>query len=92
MEIERMYIFGQHRWLGLPVTRLERVRVQGDLDTLTFAQSQVDRLQKTLVELAAQDERVVLLVQLPGISIVNALTLLAAIGDISRFPSAKHLV
>jgi hypothetical protein len=33
-----------------------------------------------------------LLVQLPGISIVNALTLLAAIGDISRFPSAKHLV
>lgn len=79
-------------WLGLPVTRLERVRVQGDLDTLTFAQSQVDRLQKTLVELAAHDERVVLLVQLPGISIVNALTLLAAIGDISRFPSAKHLV
>jgi len=79
-------------WLDLPVTPLERVRVQGDLDTLTFAQSQVNRLKKTLVELAAQDERVVLLVQLPGISIVNALTLLAAIGDISRFPSAKHLV
>ena len=79
-------------WLDLPITPLEQVRVQSDLDTLAFAQSQIDRLKKTLVELAAQDERVVLLVQLPGISIITALTLLAAIGDIGRFPSAKHLV
>jgi len=31
-------------------------------------------------------------VQIPGIAWLTALTLLAAIGDISRFPSAKHLV
>lgn len=32
-----------------------------------------------------------LLVQIPGIAWLTALTLLAAIGDISRFPTAKHL-
>jgi transposase len=79
-------------WLDLPITLLERVRVQSDLDTLAFAQSQIDCLEKTMVKLAAEDERVILLVQLPGISIVTALTLLAAIGRISRFPSSKHLV
>ena len=32
------------------------------------------------------------LVQLPGIGLVNAMTILAAVGEIERFPSAKHLV
>lgn len=32
------------------------------------------------------------LIQLPGIGVINALTLLAAIGDITRFTSAKKLV
>jgi transposase len=79
-------------WLSLPVPPLERVRIQCDLDTLVFAQRQLSRLEETLVMLAAQDERVVLLIQLPGIGLITALTLLSAIGDISRFPSAKHLV
>lgn len=79
-------------WLGLPVSALERVRIQCDLDTLAFAQSQLALLEDALVVLAAQDERVILLIQLPGIGLITAVTLLAAIGDISRFPSAKHLV
>ena len=32
------------------------------------------------------------LIQLPGLGVINALTLLAAIGDITRFASAKKLV
>lgn len=32
------------------------------------------------------------LIQLPGFALISAMTVLAAIGDISRFPSAKHLV
>lgn len=47
-------------------------------------------LEKTLTALAARDERVLLLLQLPGI--VTALTLLAAIGDIARFPAPAKLV
>jgi transposase len=84
---------GKHEWwLGLKVSALERVRVQSDLDVLVFAQTQIAHLEEALTALAAQDERVLLLVQIPGIAWLTALTLLAAIGDINRFPSAKHLV
>jgi len=79
-------------WLGLPFSAVERVRIQCDLETLVFAQAQVARLEEAQVAQAAQDERVPLLVQLPGISLIVALTLLAAIGDIFRFPTAKKLV
>lgn len=79
-------------WLTLPVSPLERLRIQNDLDTLAFAQQQVACLEETLTALAAHDERVLLLLQLPGIGIVTALTLLAAIGDIARFPAPAKLV
>jgi len=32
------------------------------------------------------------LVQIPGLALLSAMTVLAAIGDIARFPTAKHLV
>jgi len=79
-------------WLALPVGSLERVRIEGDLDTLDFAQDQVARLERIITAQAAQDERVPLLVQLPGVSIIAAMTILAAIGDITRFPSDRKLV
>jgi len=82
----------QEWWLNLNLTPIQHVRIQSDLDTLTFAQSQIALLEETLTVLAAQDERVLLLIQLPGIGLITAMTLLAAIGDISRFPSAKKLV
>jgi transposase len=42
--------------------------------------------------LAAQDERVSLLVHIPGVSLITALTILASTGPIKRFSSAKKLV
>ncbi|KPL15502.1 MAG: hypothetical protein AMJ93_16525, partial [Anaerolineae bacterium SM23_84] len=77
---------------GLDVTPVERVRIQSNLDTLAFAQSQIALFEETLTTLAAQDERVLLLIQLPGMGLITAMTLLAAMGDISRFPTAKKLV
>jgi transposase len=79
-------------WLGLPVSPLERQRIACDLDTLAFAEQQTAALGQTLTTLAADEQRLVLLIQLPGISLLVALTILAAIGDIRRFPDAKHLV
>jgi transposase len=79
-------------WLELEISALEQARVRCDLDTLVFAQTQIDLLEEAMAALAAQDKRVVLLLQLPGVGLIIALTLLAAIGDISRFPLAKHLV
>jgi transposase len=79
-------------WLSLPVSKLERLRIQCDLNVLAFAQEQIQILDQAITLAAATDDRVPILVQLPGIAHLTAVTLLAAIGDISRFPSAKHLV
>jgi transposase len=79
-------------WEQLPLTPLELVNVQCDLDTLAFAEKQSDRLKDCLAKAAAQDDRVPLLVQLPGIGLIGAMTILAALGDITRFPTARQLV
>ena len=79
-------------WLGLKLSPLEKAVVRSDLDTLLFAQQQIQSLEETLNQLGGQDERLPLLVQLPGIRLISGLTILAAIGDISRFPSPKKLV
>jgi transposase len=79
-------------WQQLPVSASEQARVQADLATLDFAEQQIARLTQALATDGAQDDRVPLLVQLPGFSVVTSLTVLAAIGDITRFEDAKHLV
>jgi transposase len=79
-------------WLDLPLSAAEKVRVLCDLDTLAFACQQIANLEAYLGQLAVQEPRLTLLLQLPGFGVLNALTVLAAIGDIARFPDAKHLV
>jgi transposase len=79
-------------WLGLDLSAIQLARIQIDLDTLSFAQAQIKALEDTIKTVAAQDQRVPLLIQLPGIGLITAMTLLAAIGDISRFPSPEQLV
>lgn len=49
-------------------------------------------MEDSLADFAAQDEQVLFLLQLPGFGLVVALTMLAAIGDIRRFPSANQMV
>ena len=79
-------------WLALPLTDLEKLIVQTDLDTLDFARKQLEIIEQALKRDAAKDDRVPLLAQLPGVNILTALTILAAIGTIERFEDAKHLV
>ena len=77
-------------WLGLELSPAKQTSLLCDLDALDFAQQQVVRIETTLKALAAEDQHVPQLVQLPGISLINALTLLGAIGDITRFPSPRN--
>jgi transposase len=79
-------------WKALSLPASEHTIVLSDLETLEFAQKQITNLEAMLTTLASQEERLLSLVQLPGISLINGLTILAAIGDIARFPSAKKLV
>jgi len=49
-------------------------------------------VEECLKQKSAQDERIPLLIQLPRVALLTATTILAAIGDITRFPNAKKLV
>ena len=79
-------------WEHLKVSPLEKHCLTSDLATLDFAKSQVEFIENAIKEIAASDERIPLLVQITGIGLLTAITILAAIGDIQRFPSAKQLV
>jgi transposase len=79
-------------WLNLPVSAMERVNVACDWETVEFAERQKEWLEQGIAQAAVADERIPLLVQLPGIGLIAAVTLLAAIGDIRRFDDAKHLI
>jgi transposase len=68
-------------WLNLPVSALERANIQCDWETIELADRQKALLEESIAKVAAEDERVPLLVQLPGIGMIGAMTLLAAIGD-----------
>jgi len=83
----------QHSWWeSLSLSSTEQFLVRSDLDTLEFAQKQVAQAEECLKKASAQDERIPLLVQLPGVAMLTAITILAAIGDVTRFPNAKKLV
>lgn len=79
-------------WEALALPLAEKSILLSDLATLDFAQSQIQVLEVELGKIAVQDARVPFLVQLPGFGMLNALTILAAIGDITRFPESDQLV
>lgn len=79
-------------WEELDVSPAERSVLLCDLATMDFAGEQKKRLEMELAKLAAQDDRVPLLVQLPGVGLLLAMTILATIGEIERFPTSKKLV
>jgi len=58
------------------------------IDTLA---TPIGRLEREVTKLAKPDPRVEALMVLPGIGRLTAMTLLAEIGDIHRFPSARKL-
>jgi len=86
--------YGERRewWVALPLSSAEKVCLLTDFDTMIFAQGQIRIIEESLKEIAAQDPRLPLLVQITGVSMILALTILAAIDRIERFPDAKHLV
>jgi len=79
-------------WLALELAPTEKVNLQCNLDTLSFANQQIARIEDLLKSLAAKDQRVTRIIQLSGFGLINAMTILAAIGIIERFPTPTKLV
>ena len=87
----------KHRawWEELELSPTERLRVRQDLAILDALAPQVQEVEAELQRLSTEapwSQDVPYLLQLPGFGIIVVLTILAAIGDISRFPHPKQLV
>src|SRR5262245_60144823 len=82
-------------WKMLELSATERLRVEQDLATLEHIEPQIGQVDAELRRLSTGEEwaeQVPYLVQLPGIGLLTAMTILGAIGDVTRFGSAKQLV
>jgi transposase len=82
-------------WEALSLSTGEKLRIRQDLCLLDSLEPLIEEVDAELTHLSATERwisQVTFLLQLPGIGVINALVLLAAIGDITRFPSAKQLV
>lgn len=80
-------------WLAdqeLPVN--EREMVDGCLRHLDFLDVEIKQLDGLIARSVLASEEMLRLLQLPGVSATTAATLMAAIGDIRRFPTDRHLV
>ena len=76
----------------LDLSPTERLRVDQDVATLDHVGAQIAAVDAELRRLSASElwaEQVPYLVQLPGIALLSAMTILGAIGDITRFPTCQ---
>lgn len=80
-------------WLAeqrLPADEAETVA--GCLEQVAFCERQIAAIDRTLAEFAVTSGEVKRLMTIPGVGSTTAVTLMAAIGDISRFDSPRRLV
>jgi transposase len=75
---------------GVPAVWLESIRTL--LSVIDDLDRQIVPIERELRPLAQADPQVRLLMTIPGVAELLGLTLLAEIGDIARFPSARRLV
>jgi transposase len=82
-------------WTTLPLSPTEQLRARHDLATLDYLATLLAEADQELARVSTTEPWVAQMpyvLQLPGIGLTTAMTVLSAIGDIQRFPSAKHLV
>jgi transposase len=79
-------------WLRkLELPELEKLLVRQNLDLLRSSEEALAEVDQLLARLAREDQRVPILMQIPGISVFSALAILAEVGEIGRFASPKKL-
>jgi transposase len=82
-------------WANLDVSVTERLHLKHDLATVKQVEEQLAEVDAELNRLSTREpwaNSMPYLVQLPGLGLITALTVLAAIGDVTRFETAKQLV
>ena len=88
---------GENRewWEHVQLSELERLRLNQELKTLRLVREHIVEVEHALGCLSTSErwgKQATHIMQLPGVGIVVTMTILSAIGEIQRFPTAKKLV
>jgi len=89
------HVDNQVWWDKLPVSSVEKMCIRHDLSFLQQLDIWIHEAEAEMARLSVQSpwrEQVGFVMQLPGIALQSAMTILSAIGEIERFPAAKQLV
>jgi transposase len=70
----------------------ERQTLEGCLRQLDFLAGELVIVERAIAEAALESPEIKRLMTIPGVNVTTAATLVAVIGDISRFPTSRHLV
>jgi transposase len=82
-------------WEGLPLSSSVKLRVRHNLALIDTLSPLIQEADAELARLSVSEpwaDQVPFLIQLPGIGLITTMTVLSAIGDATRFPTAKKLV
>ncbi len=88
---ERLFTTAGLEWLdGVELDAQGRALVDSDRRLLAFVQGEIDLIDLELARRGHDSPHVKLLMTLPGVDVTTAEAILAAWGDIRRFPDADH--
>jgi transposase len=82
-------------WESLPFSPTNHMLARHDLDLIDNLCTKIEETEAEMARLSVSEpwaDQVPFLIQLPGIGLITAMTIMGAIGDITCFPSAKKLV
>jgi transposase len=82
-------------WKKLNLPASEKLRLKQDMSIINYLSPLIDETEDELKRLSTSPHwtpLVPFLLQITGVGLVSAMTILSAIGDIHRFPNAKKLV
>ena len=76
------------------LSKLEQFQLELEMENRAYIEKQIGRIGKEVAKMSHQTpwaESMTYLMQLPGFGVITGMTVLAAIGEIQRFDSARHL-
>lgn len=89
--VKRLFSAEGLAWLrAVELDEQARLLVDGDLRLLEFLQKEIDALDAELARRGHASDAVKLLMTLPGVDATTAEAMMAAWGDVSRFPDGDH--
>ena len=76
------------------LSKIEQFQLELEMENRAYIEKQISKISKEVQKMSHQKpwaESMTYLMQLPGFGVITGMTVLAAIGEVQRFESARHL-